>query len=232
MGSHHRFTAFADRPAASRAAADRLAADLQNDVDRGASGSLVVSGGTTPGPCFDLLSQAPLDWERVRVVPSDERWVPPEHADSNERLIRERLLRNAAARARFVPLYRPGLEPDAAPTAVERDLAALGERISGALLGMGADGHFASLFPDFSALEHALDPAATERCVVVRTAGSPFVRISLTLAALLHAREITVLFFGAEKRDVFEAAAGGDDRYPVAALLARNEVPITALWAP
>jgi len=226
------FTDFPDRQSASAAAADRLAAGLRDDLGQRGAGSLVLSGGTTPGPCFDLLSQMDLDWPQVQVVPSDERWVPAEDPNSNERLIRERLLRNAAAGAGFIPLYRPGLEPEQAPVAVERDLAGLGGPFSGVLLGMGADGHFASLFPDFAGLAKALDAAAVERCVVVRTAGSPFVRISLTLAALVQTREIFLLFFGADKRDVFEAAAGGDDRYPIAALLARGGVPITALWAP
>ena len=226
------FTDYPDRSAASAAAAERLAAGLRDDLDRRGAGSLVVSGGTTPGPCFDLLSEMPLDWKRVRVVPSDERWVPPADPNSNERLIRERLLRNAAAGAGFIPLCRDGLEPDAAPATVERDLATLGGPFSGVLLGMGADGHFASLFPDFAGLPDALDPASAARCVVVRTAGSPFVRISLTLAALLHAREITLLFFGDEKREVFEAAEAGDAGLPVSALLAQQTVPVTALWAP
>jgi 6-phosphogluconolactonase len=227
-----RFTAFADRPSASRAAAERLAAGLRDDLDRRGAASLVLSGGTTPGPCFDLLSHVDLDWRHVHVMPSDERWVPPGDPNSNERLIRERLLRNAAAGAGFIPLYRDGLEPDAAPAAVEHDLATLGARFSGVLLGMGADGHFASLFPDFAGLPDALDPASTARCVVVRTAGSPFLRISLTLAALLHAREITLLFFGADKRAVFEVAEAGDSGLPVSALLAQTAVPLTALWAP
>jgi 6-phosphogluconolactonase len=227
-----RFTAFPDRLSASRAAADLLATSLRDDLGNCGSGSLVLSGGTTPGACYELLSRQALNWERVQVVPSDERWVPADDANSNERLIRERLLQNAARGAGLIPLYRPGLEPAQAPAAVEHDLAGLGGPFSGVLLGMGADGHFASLFPDFAGLPQALDPAATTRCVVVHTAGSPFVRISLTLAALLKARRIAVLFFGGEKRTVFEAAAGGDDRWPVAALLAQKTVAVAALWAP
>lgn len=226
------FQRFENREAASQAAAGLLAAQLRRDLDEAPPAGLVLSGGTTPGRCFELLSRTGLDWGRITLVPSDERWVPPDDPASNERLIRERLMRGAASAARFLPLYRADLEPEQAPAVVERDLAALGQPFSAVLLGMGADGHFASLFPDFDGLGPALDPAAPERCVVVRTAGSPHVRISLTLAALLNTRKIVLLFFGEEKRAVFEAAAAGDARYPAAALLAQPGADVTALWAP
>jgi 6-phosphogluconolactonase len=226
------FEACANRQAASRAAAERLAAQLREDLEHRESASLVVSGGTTPETCFDLLSEAALDWARVTIVPSDERWVPAGDPHSNEGLIRRRLLRGKAGAARLLPLYRPGLDPAAAPAAVERDLAGLGDQFSGVLLGMGADGHFASLFPDFEALPQAVDPDAKTQCVVVHTAGSPLLRISLTLAALVKTPQIALLFFGDEKRAVFEAADGGDARLPVAALLAQEAVPVAVLWAP
>lgn len=236
------FRACADRQAASRAAADLLAGRLAADLERGGSGSLVVSGGTTPEACFGMLSEAALDWARVTVVPSDERWVPADDPNSNEGLIRRRLLREAAIAARLLPLYRPGVDPDldpdgeaaAAAAAIERDLQALRALtgpFSAVLLGMGADGHFASLFPDYAGLPRALDPASAERCVVVRTAGSPFLRVSLTLSALLQTGQVALLFFGEEKRAVFEQALAGDCRYPVQSLLAQTAVPVSAFWA-
>ena len=241
------FHACADRPAASRAAADLLAERLAADLEHRGSGSLVVSGGTTPIACFDMLSEAALDWARVTVVPSDERWVPADDPNSNEGLIQNHLLRNAAAAARLLPLYRPEVDPDrdpgvdsgvdsgAAPAVIERDLRALRATagpFSAVLLGMGADGHFASLFPDFAGLSRALDPAVAERCVLVRTAGSPFLRVSLTLSALLQTDQVALLFFGEEKRAVFERALSGGGNYPVGALLAQTAVPVAAFWAP
>lgn len=223
---------FSNRHAASGAAADLLAAALRDDLNAGGRASLALSGGTTPGDCYAALSAEPLAWDQVTLVPSDERWVPPDHADSNERLIRAQLMRGAAAAARFVPLFREGLEFADAPAAVERDLAELSVPFSAVLLGMGADGHFASLFPDYAGLQQALDPAAAERCVAVETAASPYLRISLTLAGLLQASRLTLLFFGADKRTVFEAAARGDARYPLSALLQQDAVPVTAFWAP
>jgi 6-phosphogluconolactonase len=226
------FEACADRQAASRAAAERLVARLRDDLGKDGHGSLVVSGGTTPADCFDLLSATALDWARVTIVPSDERWVPADDPGSNEGLIRRRLLQANAAAARLLPLYRPGLEPAAAPAAVERDLRVLARPFSAVLLGMGADGHFASLFPDYAGLAEALDPAAGARCALVRTDASPLLRISLTLAALLQTSQIALLFFGADKRAVFEQALAGTGAYPVQALLTQSAVPVTALWAP
>jgi 6-phosphogluconolactonase len=222
---------YTEREAASRAAAELLAARLREDLEHSEHASLVVSGGSTPETCFDLLSQAELDWTRVTLVPSDERWVPAGDPSSNEGLIRRRLLRDSAAAARLLPLYRPGLDPAEAPVAVESDLRALAQPFSAVLLGVGADGHFASLFPDYAGLARALDPAADERCVLVRTAGSPLLRISLTLSALLHTARVALLFFGAEKRAVFELALAGAGAYPVASLLAQSTAPVTAFWA-
>lgn len=229
------FHACADRQAASRAAADLLAERLAADLDRRDCASLVVSGGTTPESCFGMLSETALDWARVTVVPSDERWVPADDPNSNEGLIRNHLLRNAAAPARLLPLYRPELDPDlgpgAVPAAIERDLRSLVGPFSAVLLGIGADGHFASLFPDYAGLSCALDPASVERCVLVRTAGSAFLRVSLTLSALLQTSQVALLFFGEEKRTVFEQALAGGSPYPVQSMLAQTAVPVAAFWA-
>jgi 6-phosphogluconolactonase len=222
---------YTEREAASRAAAELMAARLREDLEHSEHASLVVSGGSTPETCFDLLSQAELDWTRVTIVPSDERWVPATDSSSNEGLIRRRLLRGKAGTARLLPLYRPGLEAAAAPAAVERDLRALVQPFSAVLLGMGADGHFASLFPDHAGLARALDPAADERCTLVRTVGSPLLRISLTLSALLHTARVALLFFGADKRAVFEQAHSGAGAYAVESLLTQSVAPVTAFWA-
>ncbi|MGD9265450.1 MAG: 6-phosphogluconolactonase, partial [Lysobacterales bacterium] len=148
------FHAFENREAASRAAAGLLAGWLDDALGRGleTSASLVVSGGSTPGPCFAQLSAKPLDWSRVTVVPSDERWVPAEDPASNEGLIRRQLLRDKAAPAQLLPFFRDGIDAAQAPGLIEEDLKAVPRPFSATLLGMGEDGHFASLFPDFAGL--------------------------------------------------------------------------------
>ena len=228
------FRAFENRPAASAAAADLLASLVRDALvsGPGAKASLVVSGGSTPGPCFDLLSAEALDWSRVTVLPSDERWVPPGDADSNEGLIRKRLLHGLADKGRVLSFFRTGLDVSQAPSVIGKDLEKLAVPFSAVLLGMGEDGHFASLFPDFDGLQKALDPHNTTACITVQTAGSPHLRISLTLSALLNSEHIVLLIFGQAKRAVFESAKLGGSAYPVEALARQTRTPVTVIWAP
>jgi len=228
------FRAFENRPAASAAAADMLANLIRQALDASptAQASLVVSGGSTPGPCFDLLSGEILDWSRVTVIPSDERWVPADDADSNERLINNRLLQGPARKGKVWSFFRAGLKASRAPQLIEKDLAELAQPLSAVLLGMGEDGHFASLFPDFDGLQKALDPRENTACTMVQTAGSPHLRISLTLSALLNCKHTVLLIFGEAKRNVFETAVAGGSTYPIEALLHETRKPLTVVWAP
>ncbi len=228
------FRAFENRPEASAAAAEMLASLIGEALAARstAEASLVVSGGSTPGPCFDLLSEEALDWSRVTVIPSDERWVPADDADSNERLIKNRLLRGPAEQGKVLSFFRAGLEASQAPPLIEKDLADLTRPFSAVLLGMGEDGHFASLFPDFDGLQMALDPRGETACTMVQTTGSPHLRISLTLSALLNCVHTVLLIFGEAKRDVFETASSGRSAYPIEALLHETRKPLTVIWAP
>ena len=228
------FEAFESRFEASIAAAEILSSDLRDALakDSATRASLVVSGGSTPGPCFDRLCTQQLDWSRVTVLPSDERWVPGDHPDSNERLIRSRLLQGQAGGATFLPFYREGIEAKTAPRMIERDLQSLAKPFTVSLLGMGEDGHFASLFPDFPGLSEALDPGNEARCITVQTAGSPHLRISLTLSALVNSGRVVLLIFGGEKRKVFDLAADGATDYPIESLLKHIRSQLTVIWAP
>ena len=228
------FRTFESRSAASSAASDLLANKLRSRLAEGAqvSASLVVSGGSTPGPCFDQLSSETLDWSRITVLPSDERWVPGNDPDSNERLIRTRLLKAEAAPGSVLPFFREGIKAQQAPEVIERDLQELARPFSVSLLGMGEDGHFASLFPDFEGLSAALDPRAQKQCIMVQTAGSPHLRISLTLSALLNSTSIVLLIFGEAKQAVFNAAMNGGSGYPIESLLQHVRNPLTVIWAP
>lgn len=227
-----KFREFSDRAAASHAAANLIADSISACIEQQSQCGLVVSGGSTPGPCFDELSAVPLDWSKVIVIPSDERWVPADHPDSNERLIRERLLHDLAAPGGFLPLFREGVAADEAPALIDQSLARIPSPLGCVLLGMGEDGHFASLFPDFDGLRPALEPDNKNLSLVVQTAGSPHLRISLSLAALLNTRQTVLLMFGQSKRQVFEAAVQGGSGYPVESLLRHTTSPLTVIWAP
>jgi 6-phosphogluconolactonase len=194
--------------------------------------SLVVSGGTTPGPLFRVLRSIRLPWERVTVVPSDERWVAADDAASNEAMIRRELLAEHAASANLLSFYRPGLDAEAALPALSSDLAQVKRPFDAVVLGMGADGHTASLFPDSPDIDRAL--GSSDCLVVQRLARLPQPRVSLTARALLDAYEIHLLLFGQEKREVFERAVqpGAVSELPIRAILHQSTVPVTAYWAP
>lgn len=223
---------YSQREMASHIAADRIAAALSRQLrDRGEA-VLVASGGSTPVRCLELLSEKPLDWGRVWVTLSDERWVDPHDQDSNEHMLRERLLRNKANAAQFLPLYGDEGSPAQRCNVLERALGRLPRPYACSLLGMGEDGHFASLFPDAPELADALDPGASALCIPVSAAAGRLSRISLTLAAVADSDEIVLLFFGKTKRRVYEAARDGAAHLPAAALLRHARTRVRVIWAP
>jgi 6-phosphogluconolactonase len=212
-----RIREFQNREQAAEALAGALQAGLGAALARRREAALVVSGGTTPVDLFHCLRKKPLAWNRVTVLASDERDVPPDHPDRNEAMIRRELLQNAAAAARLLSLIPPGPIPP---------------RCDEVVLGMGEDGHTASLFPDSPDLAAALaSHAALARLRVPRL---DMHRVSLTPTTLLSGRRISLLFFGAAKRAVFDVAlANGDSaRYPVCAILRQDAVPVTVYTAP
>jgi len=224
--------AFDDRDLASSAAAGALADRVESRLRADAHATLVVSGGTTPVDCFRALASMPLRWAQVDIFLSDERWVEPDSRDSNEGLARKHLLIEAATAARLVPVFAADQSLEARCAELDAEIRALPAPFAAALLGMGDDGHFASLFPDAANLDRGLDPAGETRCLAIDTAASPVRRLSLTLAALANSDEILVLIFGAEKRRVLERAQRGDKAYPVASLLALETTPVSVYWAP
>ena len=141
--------------------ADTLASELNMALMTHERASLAVPGGTSPGPIFDVLSAVHLDWDRVDVVLTDERWVPGDHARSNTKMLYERLLTDNAARANYISLYTGDATPEAGAEAIRDQVHAL-LPISVLLMGMGADMHCASLFPGSDHLAAALADDAPE----------------------------------------------------------------------
>ena len=221
---------FATRQAASEAAADRIAELLKNRLAHHPLASAVVCGGTTPAGCFEALSQYPLDWDRVRFSLSDERWVPSDHEDSNEKLIRDSLLVGKAAVAELAPVYVADASREERCEELQDPLPVL--PFSFSLIGMGADGHFASLFPDAENLDVGLAADSGRLYVPVDTAASEHPRVSMTLAGISRADEIVLLFFGDEKLEVYERAVEESNGYPVSRLLRQKRAPVRLFWAP
>jgi 6-phosphogluconolactonase len=223
---------FDTREEASAAAADRIATALQHRLDHQKAATLVVSGGTSPVQCFELLAHMDLCWSRIGVLPSDDRWVPGEHDDSNERLVRDNLLVNGAASADLLPFYTDETSVEERAAILDQEIRFVPFPFACSLLGMGTDGHFASLFPDAENLDEGLDLDSEILCLPVRTEASPYPRITLTQSALSRSDEIVLLFFGDEKRKVYEKAKAGNARYPVTRLLRQKRAPVHCYWAP
>ena len=223
---------FETRDEASEAAASRIAELVSTRLDAQGSTAIVISGGTSPQRCLRALSATPHDWDKVHVVPSDERWVPPTHEDSNERMVRENLLRDQAADARLLPIYEDGVSREERCVTLDEDLRRLPIPFACTLLGMGEDAHFASLFPDLPDLDKALDSESGMLCMPVDTRASEHARISLTMTTLTRSDEIILLFFGDAKLTVYEQAKAESNGFPISRLLRQKRAPVQAYWAP
>ncbi|MBW6507173.1 MAG: 6-phosphogluconolactonase [Rhodobacteraceae bacterium] len=189
---------YPDREFMALALADRIAAELAQSLRTSGRATLCVPGGSTPGPVFDTLSGADLDWANVTVFLGDERWVPESSDRSNTRQLRARLLQGRAAAARLLPLRADTPEPEAA-LATLADAIAPHLPITVLLLGMGDDMHTASLFPGADRLAEALAPDAPV-LMALRAPGLPEARITLTAPVLAGALHTHVLITGAAKR--------------------------------
>ena len=204
------------------AAAHAVAAQLSVGLAARGRASLVATGGRSPGPVYDRLKDADLDWAHVAVTLSDERQVDVDSPNANLRLLRERLFVGEAARAHYLPLT------DYAEPALRALMP-----FDAVLLGMGEDGHIASLIPGSPVMAEAMDPDG-KALVAESPAGfgsPPVPRITLTLAALLQSRAIFLLIAGEAKRQVVADALAGAD-LPVRAILDQTRVPIRVFWTP
>jgi 6-phosphogluconolactonase len=196
--------------------------------------SLVVSGGHTPSDMYAQLARQPLDWSRVQVALADERWVAADNADSNERMVRAALLQHGASQACLVGLKNEAGSPEEGASLAWAALSRLPRPFDAVVLGMGDDGHVASLFPGSLELPAAMDARAPPACVAIRPPTAAHARLSLNLAALLQSRRIFVQIIGARKWQTYEAARGTGPAaaMPIRAILRQQAVPVDVYWCP
>jgi len=205
---------------------------LIGTINKIGSASLVVSGGRTPLAFFHLLSQQVLDWSKVVVTLADERWVDADHGDSNEKLVRENLLINEAHAAEFIPLKNSAMDAVEGELQSESDIESLGQ-FTVVILGMGDDGHTASLFPGAKTLALGLDMNSGRTAIAVMPTAAPHQRMTLTLPRLLDSQQIILHIKGAGKQGVLQAAQKGDDitELPIRAILNQHVAPLSIFWA-
>ena len=211
------FLEYPDRDFLMLSLADRIAGQLGEVLRRGEAASLCVPGGTTPGPVFDTLSGVALDWDRVSILLTDERWVGEDDPRSNTALVRRRLLQGQAAAARLVPMRADTPAPEDALGALAEGVAPH-LPLSVLLIGMGEDMHVASLFPGAEGLAAAL-AADAPPVVAIRAPDVPEPRVTLSAPVLAGAIHVHLLILGAAKRAALERAQG----------LALEDAPVRAI---
>jgi 6-phosphogluconolactonase len=226
---HHLFTA--------------LVAECQDVLSEALSkhgvATLLVSGGSTPAPLYEALSKTELNWKKIKVALVDERWVDNDHSASNEALVKRSLLINNAKAAEFIGMKTSAITALAGQAETEANYRRLPQPFSLAIVGMGPDGHTASLFPHAKGLAQAIQTdnenlTAAINAIQSEVTGPNTERLTLTLSALMKTDRLVILFTGEDKLTVFNAAQkpGSIEDMPIRALLHQEQVPVELYWAP
>ncbi|WP_419708824.1 6-phosphogluconolactonase [Pseudomonas sp. NFX224] len=208
----------------------KVAKQLSDAIDVQGTATLVVSGGRSPVAFFQHLAKQALDWSNVVVSLADERWVPVEHADSNAGLIKKYLLQGPAAKAQFLSLYSAAANLDQAADHADRLLSEL-PVIDVLVLGMGDDGHTASLFPNSPNLAEALQADGIRRCYPMLAPTVPHQRLTMSRALLASAKHKVLSISGQSKLTTLNTALAGDDvaAMPIRAFL---QPTLEIYWCP
>jgi len=223
---------FASRSLASGAAAQRIAKAIESGLADTPKASIVVTGGSTPEDCYRMLANTALSWGRVLITLSDDRCVPVDHDASNAGMIQRSLIANHAAEAELVTIYDQDRPERDQCELFETKLKSIHLPFEISLLGIGNDGHIASLFADVEQIAEGLNAESDRNCMLIETSASPHRRISLTMPAILNSRELLLLFFGDTKRDVYEQSKLPESAYPLSRLLLQQQTPVHTIWAP
>ena len=205
---------------------------LTASIQQHGRASLVVSGGRTPIALFNQLSQMDLAWDAVDITLADERWVNAEHEASNTALVKAQLLQNRAAVANFIVLKTAHEDAADGITEAENNLRQMHQPFTVLILGMGEDGHTASLFPCSAQLAEGLDMQSGRICVAVQPTTAPHQRISMTLPTLINSENIFLHLTGQRKKDVLDDVLANHTEIekPIKAVIDR--APVTLMWAP
>lgn len=210
---------------------------LQSALEARNEAAFLVSGGSSPAPIYRRLAEAELDWSRVAVALVDERWVDADHDKSNERFIINTLLQGNADKARLLGMKNDSVTARAGRDDCEQHYRQLPSPFDVTVLGMGPDGHTASLFPHAEGLQEALSTDALVSAIKAQRSevtGDCTERMTLSLAGILNSRHLLLLISGEEKLATYRQALAGDDvaEMPVRAVLQHKDANVTVYWAP
>ncbi|WP_226643232.1 6-phosphogluconolactonase [Microbulbifer variabilis] len=230
---------FTDRERLVQALVHDCACELQKGIKESGQATFLVSGGSTPEPVYRELSKRPLPWSQITAALVDERWVDKAHSGSNQAFIENSLIQNDAAEATLLGMKNPHSSAAEGEADCERAYGELQRPFDVCILGMGNDGHTASLFPHAQGLAEALNPDSDKLCSAITAqqsavTGANTERMTLTLNAILQAKNIKLLITGEEKLKVYREALLGSDELemPVRSILKQGLKPVTVYWAP
>lgn len=214
---------------AASALANDIASTLSEAIALRGNALLALSGGKTPELVFKYLITKKLEWHKITITLTDERWVTANHSDSNENLIRSHLFNKLSEAPTFVPLFEGNETLEKDVKSCESRLKNLNFPFDVVYIGMGTDGHFASLFPGENSIE-----ITKSKCVGVVGNDTRLPRISLTASTILSSRKIFLLFSGKEKNIVYNnaKASGSYKDLPLRLILLQDKIPVEVFYAP
>lgn len=211
--------------------AQRILSILADAIAKKGSASLVVSGGSTPKPLFKILSQQAFDWDKVSVTLADDRWVDANHNDSNEKLVKENLLVDKAANANFVSLLTGDADAQQAEAEISSRIDKLGDNLDVLILGMGQDGHTASLFPCSEQIESGLNLQRSLSAIATQPTTAPHQRMSMSLAKILQANNVFLHLVGDAKKDVLNDAVNNYTAIEKPIKAVCDSTTVNLMWA-
>jgi 6-phosphogluconolactonase len=228
------FKHFPDRKKLVIALTEKIGELLTRGIQDNGQASLAVSGGSTPVELFQTLSNLNIPWQQIVITLVDERWVEPAADDSNEHLVRTHLLKNKAAAATFIGMKNTAATAGTGETECEQQLQKVPRPFDVLILGMGNDGHTASLFPGAKKLAQATDMKSKKLCIGIAPLTAPHERMTLTLPAILGSRQIVLHITGQRKQDVLQKAQaeGPIEEMPIRFILRQQATPVSVFWAP
>jgi len=210
----------------------RISTLLKQGIEQNGRASLIVSGGRTPAALFGALSQVPLAWDKVDISLADERWVDVNDDASNEKMVRAKLLINKAAVANFIGLKTAHDDAQDAVQTCSANFADVARPFDVFILGMGEDGHTASLFTCLTQIKQGLDLSSAQMFIAVQPTTAPNQRMSLTLPALLNSKHIFLHLTGDSKKDVLAKALADDNELAMPIRAVFNNTRVELMWAP
>lgn len=227
-------TKFTTRNELDNSLAHSVSDMLEQAIKERGKASIAVSGGSTPKGFFAQLSKSDIDWSKVTITLADERWVATDSDDSNTRLVHENLLQNKAASAKFFHLKQGEAFSDETLKQLNDAAKATLLPLDVLILGMGEDGHTASIFPCSEQIEQGLLVDNDNALIKVLPKTAPHQRISFSFAALSQSDNIFLHLCGENKQAVLNQALESNNAFemPIRAFLSHPTINTQVVWAP